>query len=229
MVLGSLGVDPPHHAALRLVVDDLGLDRILKGEEPVPTSHRPPHVVGDVPLADAAGPAPGAVVLEAPAHRVGNLHAVAHLVELPQGHDVGEGPVPSLVEGDADATVVPGDHSLGIHWIDPHGVMIHVDADGGGSHIGAAVIRDIHGGGGPVDPIGIGGVHPHLGVVEGPGVVGVPSLPSDPSINGTVETRRGGLILRSLGLNEGVHDARVALGDGQADATQHPGGEAFGL
>ena len=129
-----------------------------KDVEHITTAHIRPHVVRDVAALAATGAAPGAVVLEPPTHRVGDLHPVADFVELTQGHGVGEKPVAAPVEGDPDAAVIPHDDPFGIHRIDPHGMVIHMDAHRGLPDRRTPVIGNVHRCGGPVDPLRILGV-----------------------------------------------------------------------
>src|SRR5205823_2072379 len=121
-------VEATDRAALRLGVDGVRVTRVLLRHEAVATADREPHRVGDRTLPASARSTPRAVVLEPAADAIRNLEIIAQVVELSDRKGVREDVRAALIERDRDAAVVADDHPLRIHGVDPHRVMIDVNA-----------------------------------------------------------------------------------------------------
>ena len=185
-----------------------------------------------------ARPAPRAVVLQPRAHVIRERHVVADDVRLRQGDHVQEHKVSAAVPRLRHAAVVADDEVTRVVGIDPHGVVIHVDALRRVADGLAAVVGEIDGRRGPVHAVGVLGIGAHLGVVEGADVVAVHLGPRRAAVARAVQA--GGTRLRRLGfvdarIRRGVRfDQRVdhfgvAARDGEPDAPLQRLGEAAAL
>ena len=122
-------VAPHHIAVLRFGVNCCRFGGIDLRVETIPTVHAVPVFVGDALLEPGrARPAPTAVVLQAAADVVRPAHVCAKLVELPERHRVDVFPSASAIIAPVNAAVAARDHVAGIRGVDPHGVIIAMDA-----------------------------------------------------------------------------------------------------
>ena len=175
--LARLEVEAGDVAALGLDVNRVRIGRVLRRVEAVAAADRGPVGVGQLTLAPPRRPAPGTVVLIAGADAVGVVHVVADDVGLPDRERVQEVPVAALVPRLRHPAVVADDDVVGVVGIDPHRVMIDVNAHGRIADRLAAVIRIVQRRRGEVDAIRILRVGAHLRVVEGAHVGAVHLFP----------------------------------------------------
>src|SRR5205085_2885143 len=122
-------VDASDEAALRFAVDDMRIGRIDGGPEAVAAVVREPVGVRNVALS-LARPAPGAVVLRTAADVVRHGVVVAHGVELADREHVEELEVAAAIPTLRNAAVVANENVLAVIGVDPHRVVIDVDAVG---------------------------------------------------------------------------------------------------
>src|SRR5204862_217525 len=106
--------------------------------------------------------------------------------------------------------------------VDPHGVMVHVDALRRQADGLTAVVRVVDRRGRPVHAIRVLRIDADLRVIEGADVVVVRLGPRRPAVTGAIQTGRPllrGLSLVDLGigrgirLDQGVHDLPIAWRD----------------
>ena len=225
--LAGRQIQAPHVAALRLRIHDVRVGRVLRGVEAVAAADRDPVAVVDRAVAVAARPAPRAVVLQSRADVIRERHIVADDVRLRDGDHVEELEVPAAVPRLRHAAVVADDEVTRVVGIDPHGVVIHVDALRRVADGLAAVVGEVDGRRGPVHAVGVLGIGAHLGVVEGADVVAVHLGPRRAAVARAVQA--GGTRLRRLGFvdarigrgvrfDERVDHFGVAARDGEPDA-----------
>ena len=140
-------------------------------------------------------------------------------------------PVPRL----RHATVVTDDDVLGIVRVDPHRVVVHVNALRRIARRLAAVVRHLDRCGRPVDAIGIARIDAHLGVVERARILGVRTRPRGAAILAAIEAAQGLLRLlrrvlhhvrHGVGFHLRVHDLRVRARNRDLDAAKHRGRES---
>ena len=160
--LAGREVQARHVATLRLDVDDARVDRILRGVEAVAAADGGPIGVGNLALPPPRRAAPGAVVLEAGTDVVREAHVVTDDVGLSDWERVQEFPIAAFVPCLRHAAVVADDHVTGIGGIDPHRVMVDVNADRRVADRLAAVIGKVERRRRPVDAIRVLGVDTHL-------------------------------------------------------------------
>ena len=225
-------------AALRLPIDDVGVRRVLCGDEAVAAVVREPHRVGDPALPATAWAAPRTVVLQARADAVGDRHVERDVVRLSEREGVREDVAAAVVVRDADAAVVTDDVSLRILGVDPHRMMIDVDADRRVARVLAALVGDLHGRGREPDAVGVGRVHAHLVVIEGAHVVVGRLLPRGAAVGRAIEPARHllrlgaghGLGVRErVGFDHRVDDRAIGRREDHVDATLHGRREAAAL
>src|SRR3989441_1683754 len=152
---------------------------------------------------------------------------VADDVGLADRERVQELPVAAFVPRLRDAAIVADDDVTGIVRVDPHRVVVDVNADGRVADRLAAVIRKVQRRRGPVDAIRVLRVDADLRIVEGADVVVVHPLPRRPAVGRAVEP--GGPRLRGFAgsrvrvgrrvrFNHQIDDFRIGRGDRDADA-----------
>ena len=231
-------VEATHAAALRFAVHDVGVRLILLRHEAVAAAHVVPHGVGDGALLAPARTAPRTVVLQAAAHAVRHAHVGRDVIELAQRDGIRKVPVATTIVRHADATVVAGDDALRIIGIDPHGVMVHVNAFRGAARRLAAVARVLHRRGRPVHAVRILRVDTHLRVVERTRVLGAHVRPRLAGVFRAIEATRPllrrdlGVLLeigRRVGFDHGVHHVGVRARDGDLDASLGGGRKSAAL
>ena len=135
---------------------------MLRRVEPVAAGDREPVRVGDGTSLAATRSAPCAIILRAAADVVGNLKVVADVVELTNGKIRREVVVATAVPGNRDAAIVADDEVIRVVGIDPHRVMVDVNADRRVADRLAAVIGKVERRRRPVDAIRVLGVDAHL-------------------------------------------------------------------
>src|SRR5579859_1641392 len=124
-----LEVAPQYASVLGLGVDDVGISWINLRIETVAAAHGKPVGVGDAArIQSGAGPTPYVVVLQAPANVIWLGHIEADLIELGQWDGVDEIPGASPVMAHINAAVRTGDDVVGIPRINPHRMVVAVDA-----------------------------------------------------------------------------------------------------
>src|SRR5438094_1229228 len=114
---------------LRFGVDDPRLHVVYGRIKSVPTvNHLPIFIHDAVASKRLAWPAPTAVVLQAAADVVGLFIVERHFVKLPDGDGVDEVPgLPGIV-APVNAAIGPGEHLMRIAWVNPHRVIVSVNA-----------------------------------------------------------------------------------------------------
>src|SRR5205085_5553034 len=112
---------------------------------------------------------------------------VAHRVKLSDGQRIEELEVPAAIPALRNATVITDDNVLGIVRIDPHGVVIDVNAVSRGAGGLAAVVGEKNWRGRPIDSIRVLGIDAHLRVVEGTRVLIVGALPGRAGVLRAIE------------------------------------------
>src|SRR5208282_3891777 len=188
--------------------------RIHGGVESIAAVHTEPIVVGNARgVSCGAGPAPASVVLQTAADPVGRAHVQTQFVELSEGHRIHVIPTASRVVAPMDAAVGARDHMVRIGGINPHGVVIAVDAKTAGGDEGlAAVLGMVDGSAEHPDAQVVVGIDADLAVVGGPRV-GIAH--ARPILTFVVAAKDSALGL----LDEGTKDVGIAEVDGQADAS----------
>ena len=231
-------VEATHAAALRLAVHDVGIRLILLRHEAVAATDVVPHGVSDRPLLPPARTAPRSIVLQATAHAVRHAHVGRDVVELAQRDGIREGPVSTTIVRHADATVVAGDDALRIIRVDPHGVMIHVNAFGRVARRLAAIAGVLHRRRRPIHAVRIFRIDAHLRVVEWTRILGAHIRPRLAAVFRAIQPTRPplrrdfGVLLeigRRVRFDHGVHHVGIRARDGDFDASLSGGGESTAL
>ena len=212
--LGGPAIQPAQVAVLGLHVHGVRIARDRLGVEAVPAADPEPVLVADpLPEEGARRRAPASVVLEAAVHHVGRAHVVADLVELTERDGVDEIPAPAPVPRDVDAAVVPEHHVVRVGRINPHRVVVHVDAlDPVGGEGAPAVLGVVHLGSEDPDALVVVGVNADLAVVHRTRVGVAHPLPGEPLVLGTEDAALPVL-------DDRIDDPRVPPIDVQADAS----------
>ena len=171
---------------------------------------------------------PGVVVLHAAVDPVGVPVIHRDPVELPDRQVVDAPESHTHVVGLVQSGVAGQVEVLGVARVDPHGVMVGVDAHVVGGALGdphegaAAVLASVRRGGQGVDAVLVRGVDEDVRVVHGPDILVADLLPALATVLAAKAARLAGV------LDERVQDLRVRLRDREPNPPLVPPRQAVG-
>ena len=139
-------VPPRDVAALRFVVHELRVHRVLRALQAVSGKDREPVRHLELAVAAPRDAARGPVVLQAAAHAIRHLEVEADAVELPHREVVQAIVRAALVVRLEQSRIAGHDEVARVVRVDPHRVVVFVDAEHAGAPRIAAVVgeREIH-------------------------------------------------------------------------------------
>ena len=208
------------HAALQVVVDQLGVLEVGHAEEAVTAAHvLPLGPRGAGRAGRLARAAPGAVVLQAAAQVIRHLKVVRHVVELRERDVVEDVERPAGVVRDLEPAVVTEQDAVRIGGIDPHRLVIAVRGRADAREVPAAVLGLVQAARQRVHRVRVLRVHADVGVVERPEVDVAVAAHRLPRRARVLRSPQFPLVGR---LADHVHDARIAARHGDADAIHQP-------
>src|SRR5207248_3645880 len=212
-LMSGAHVAPGDVAVLRLGVHDPGLDVVNGGVKTIATVNHLPVFVGDAVAGERlARAAPATVILQSSADVIGLFVVQRDFIKLADGDDIEEIPIFPCIVTPMDAAVGTGDHVIGIGGIDPHGVIVSVNAmDALGGECFAAVFGVKHRRAQLPNAQIIVGINADLAVVGRPRVRFTHALPGLAFI---FAAERAALFV----LDFGVNDVGIFAVDAQPDA-----------
>ena len=171
-------------AVLALAVHHVRIGGIDRAVEAVASVDLDPVAHPDAAAPGGAGTAPAPVVLQAAVHPIRRARVHGHVVELADAEHVEVVPDLAAVPARVQAAVAPEKDAVRPKGVDPQGVVVGVDRAGDRLEALAAVEGAVHRDAQDPHLLLVGGVHPHLAVVEGPRVDAVHALPGRAAVLG---------------------------------------------
>ena len=222
-LLSCLRIEAEEVAVLGFGVDDSRVGGVYLDIEPVSAPYPEPFVIGNsLAIHGSAGTSPAPVVLQAAVNVIGLPHIHADLVELSQGQGVDKVPGFAPVVGEMNPTIRAHNHMVGVSWINPHSVVVAVDA---GNHIGAEgyppILRSIHSSAKHPYPLVVIRVDPDLAVIHGARIGAAHLLPAQTLI---LRPENTSIFI----FNNSVDNVGVLAVNEDADASRITGGQPVG-
>src|ERR1035438_6054884 len=205
-------------------VDDVGMERVGRDVVVFLGAHGMPFAEGDLAIVAAAGDGGGSALLLPAVDPVGRLVIGDDVIELRGGLVVPTAPGSAVVDGDGGALIGGEEDDVGVQGIDPDGVIIVAAGralDGGEGPAG--VVGAVGGSVGRSEEVLVLGVDADAGEIATAAVDAlfpVGAFQIGAGIVGTVDA--AGFAAR---FDERVHAIGVAVGEGDADASQPALGE----